>query len=114
MSTERRSPCSRSVTNLLGMLCFRNTCRISPPPNRSPSVISNAINIQLRELEIACEPPLNTMLRTSWANLEHVSGPSAYIPDLIKGIESVADIVREQIQQKKYLRNFYDKAVRYV
>jgi hypothetical protein len=72
-------------------------------------VISSTIGALLRELDAACEGPLSTMLRTVWGNLDHVSGPSAYIGDLVKAIESVTDVVREQVEPKKYLRNFYDK-----
>ncbi|KDQ21712.1 hypothetical protein BOTBODRAFT_99351 [Botryobasidium botryosum FD-172 SS1] len=90
---------------------YRSRVTLQPERDQFFSIVSTAIALQLRELEVACDTPLTTMMRTSWANLEHVSGPSAYIPDLIKGIESVVEVVREQIQQKKYLRNFYDKAV---
>jgi hypothetical protein len=52
--------------------------------------------------------------RTAWGTIRDVSGPSAYVPDFVQAIESVADIVREHIEQKKYLRNFFDKASAYV
>jgi hypothetical protein len=52
--------------------------------------------------------------RTAWGTIRDVSGPSTYVPDFVQAIESVADIVREHIEQKKYLRNFFDKASAYV
>jgi len=52
------------------------------------------------------------MQRTSWTTLEHVSGESAYIGELVQATESVVAIVRDHIEQKKYLRNFYDKAAK--
>jgi hypothetical protein len=78
------------------------------------SVISAAIAILLRELESACEPALALMTKTQWSESENVSGESGYVNDLVKAVDSVLDAVRQGIQQKKYLRNFYDKAATYV
>ncbi|KAF9268827.1 hypothetical protein L218DRAFT_917932 [Marasmius fiardii PR-910] len=74
------------------------------------SVISAAIGIQLRELETACDPAFNSMLHSPWSTLNQVSGPSAYIADLVRAIEQVTEVVRPTVEQKKYLRNFFDKA----
>ncbi|EPQ57099.1 hypothetical protein GLOTRDRAFT_137518 [Gloeophyllum trabeum ATCC 11539] len=74
------------------------------------SVVSAAIAVLLRELEAACEPSFLTMTRTSWANLNQVSGQSPYVPDLVNAIEQVVDMVKPMVEQKKYFRNFLDKA----
>ena len=76
----------------------------------SCSVVSVAIHVQLRELEAACDGPLEAMARISWSTITTVSGPSPYVTDLVRGIEQVAAIIDPLIEQKKYLRNFYDKA----
>lgn len=76
--------------------------------------ISSAIAVQLRELEVVCDPPFNTLSRTSWSTINHVSGPSAYTGDLVKVVEQVAELMKPLIEQKKYLRNFFDKACRSV
>ena len=73
-------------------------------------VISSAILVQLRELEAALEPSFDTMTKTSWASIANVSGPSLYVADLVKSIEAIANIINPLVEQKKYLRNFYDKA----
>ncbi|TEB19069.1 hypothetical protein FA13DRAFT_1767283 [Coprinellus micaceus] len=65
------------------------------------SAISSAIAVQLRELEVVCDPPFITLARTSWSTISQVSGPSAYTGDLL---------MKPLIEQKKYLRNFFDKA----
>jgi hypothetical protein len=65
----------------------------------------------LRELEQACEPAFNAILRTQWSSVENVSGRSAYVSDLVGCIKSVAEVVRERVEQKKYVRSFADKAV---
>ncbi|KAJ7346960.1 Vps53-like protein [Mycena albidolilacea] len=74
------------------------------------SVISAAIVVQLRELEAACEPAFTAMSRSSWATLKQVSGQSAYTVDLVNAVEQVVDSVKPLVEQKKYLRNFLDKA----
>jgi hypothetical protein len=33
--------------------------------------------------------------------------------DLVIAIKTAADAVRDHVEKKKYLRNFYDKAARY-
>ncbi|KAJ3772997.1 Vps53-like protein [Lentinula raphanica] len=74
------------------------------------SVISAAIVVQLRELESACEPAFNSMSRSVWSNLNLVSGPSAYTADLVRSVEQVVEVIKPAVEQKKYLRNFFDKA----
>ncbi len=44
-------------------------------------------------------------------NIENVTGRSAYVVDLVGSIKTVAEVVRERIELKKYVRSFADKAV---
>ncbi|OSD06968.1 hypothetical protein PYCCODRAFT_1431153 [Trametes coccinea BRFM310] len=74
------------------------------------SAISAAILVMLRELESACDPAFTTLSRTAWSTMKHVSGQSAYVEPLVKAVEEVAETVKPLIEQKKYLRNFFDKA----
>ncbi|KAJ3999292.1 Vps53-like protein [Lentinula boryana] len=74
------------------------------------SAISAAIVVQLRELETVCEPAFNTMSRSVWSNLNHVSGPSPYTGELVRTTEQVVEALKPMVEQKKYLRNFFDKA----
>lgn len=76
----------------------------------SPSAVSAAILVILKELENACESAFTAMSRLAWANLNLVSGNSPYVDDLMQAIEHVVDIVKPLIDQKKYLRNLFDKA----
>lgn len=78
------------------------------------SVISSAIVVQLRELELACEPAFSTMSRTAWNTLSQVVGQSPYTLELVKVAEQVADTIRPHVEQKKYLRNFFDKACSFI
>ncbi|KAG5717946.1 Vacuolar protein sorting-associated protein 53 like protein [Termitomyces sp. T112] len=74
------------------------------------SVISAAIVIQLRELETACDAAFATMARTTWTATNQVSGQSAYAGDLVSAAEQVIETVKPLVEQKKYLRNLFDKA----
>lgn len=74
-------------------------------------MISNCIATVLRKLETHCEPALAAIIRSPWANLDNVSGRSAYVVDLVGSIKQVAEIVRTRVEGKKYIRNFADKAV---
>lgn len=76
------------------------------------SVISAAITVQLREFECACEPAFGIMARTSWMSLNQVSGESAYTSDLVKATDQLVEVIKPLVEQKKYLRNFFDKASR--
>ncbi|KAJ7217738.1 Vps53-like protein [Mycena pura] len=74
------------------------------------SVISAAIVVQLRELEVSCEPAFTAMSRSAWGTLKQVTGPSIYVAELLNAIEQVVESVKPLVEQKKYLRNFLDKA----
>lgn len=53
------------------------------------------------------------MLKTQWGMLSTVTGESPYIADLLKAVDTVVGTIRTRVEQKKYLRNFYDKAARF-
>ncbi|KAG6861932.1 hypothetical protein C0995_009882 [Termitomyces sp. Mi166 len=74
------------------------------------SVVSAAIVIQLRELETACDAAFATMARTTWTATNQVSGQSKYAGDLVSAAEQVIETVKPLVEQKKYLRNLFDKA----
>ncbi|KAK2461334.1 hypothetical protein APHAL10511_006861 [Amanita phalloides] len=74
------------------------------------SVISSAIVVQLRELELACDSAFSTMSRTAWSTLSQVTGQSPYTYEVVRAAEQIADTIKPHVEQKKYLRNFFDKA----
>lgn len=78
------------------------------------SVISSAIVALLRELDSATEISFKSMATTSWAAQETVLGQSSYVPGIISSVDSVVEAARNGIEQKKYLRNFLDKAANLV
>lgn len=92
--------------------CVFTRLRSAALSSYSNSVISAAIVIQLRELEAACDTAFSTMARTSWTTLNQVSGQSPYAGELVTAAEQVIETIKPLIEQKKYLRNLFDKAGR--
>jgi len=78
------------------------------------SVISTAIIVQLREIDFACDPAFGIMSRMLWSNLKQVSGQSAYAGELANAVEQVIELIKPLVEQKKYLRNLFDKTCRLV
>ncbi|KAI0929946.1 hypothetical protein AcV5_006778 [Taiwanofungus camphoratus] len=89
---------------------FKNRITLQDERDLFVSAVSSAIQVMLRELDSACESAFSNMTRSSWASLKSVSGQSAYVEELIKSIEQVVETVKPLVEQKKYLRNFLDKA----
>ncbi|KAF5328679.1 hypothetical protein D9619_011656 [Psilocybe cf. subviscida] len=74
------------------------------------SAISTSINVILREFESCCDPSFITLSRTAWSSVNQVSGPSPYSTELVKAAEQVTEGIKHLIEQKRYLRNIFDKA----
>ena len=68
----------------------------------------------LREFESNCDPSFSVLARTTWSTVNQVSGPSPYTGDLVKSADQVVELIKPLVEQKKYLKNFFDKASRYV
>ncbi|GAA5834429.1 hypothetical protein JCM3766R1_005209 [Sporobolomyces carnicolor] len=73
--------------------------------------ISAALLAILRELELTVEAPFNAMSRSPWKDAEYVSSESEYVHELTKACVTVVGIVREGVEQKKYVRSTCDKIV---
>ena len=52
------------------------------------------------------------MTRTAWATLQQVTGPSAYTSQIVAATEQAVAAIKPLVEQKRYLRNFFDKAAR--
>ncbi|KAI5449919.1 Vacuolar protein sorting-associated protein 53 [Naganishia albida] len=90
---------------------FKDQVSFEAEQEQFVGVISACLVVLQRELEGACEPAFAAILKTPWMNLENVSGRSAYVVDLVGSIKQVAELVKERIEQKKYVRSFADRAV---
>lgn len=51
------------------------------------------------------------MLRSPWREAEFVSSESPYVGELTRLIQTVVGVVREGLEQKKYVRSVCDKLV---
>ncbi|SCV69740.1 BQ2448_1134 [Microbotryum intermedium] len=65
----------------------------------------------LKELEMSLEAPFNLMLRSPWRDVEYVSNESPYVADLVRCVETVVTVVRDGVEQKKFVRSVCDKIV---
>jgi hypothetical protein len=109
--TERGSRCSPSSISSSGQpKGFGVGCVL----NDTYRVISSSITQVLRELEATVEPFLLTMSRTTWTILESVSGQQAHVIEMVAAVDSFVEVTKLQLEQKKYLRNFSDKAATFV
>jgi vacuolar protein sorting-associated protein 53 len=66
----------------------------------------------LRDLEQCTETYFVSMTRTLWSSIETVTGQMPYILELVRVVDAFVEGIKGSIEQKKYLRNFYDKASR--
>ncbi|GAA5952951.1 hypothetical protein JCM3765_003016 [Sporobolomyces pararoseus] len=73
--------------------------------------ISAALLAILRELELTVEAPFSSMSKSPWKDAEFVSSESEYVAELTKACVTVVGIVREGVEQKKYVRSTCDKIV---
>jgi len=89
---------------------YREKITLQPELDLFIRVISSSITQVLRDLETTVEPFLLTMTRTTWSTIESVSGQQAHIIEMVATVDSFVEVTKSQLEQKKYLRNFYDKA----
>jgi hypothetical protein len=77
------------------------------------AIISVGILSLTREVEICTESAFTLMLRPAvpWSSLEYVSSKSAYVDEFASALEHVAVVVRQDIENKRYVRNWCDKVV---
>lgn len=46
-----------------------------------------------------------------WSQVGHVSGKSPYVDEVASALEQVAVVVRQDVENKRFVRSFCDKAV---
>lgn len=98
---------------------FKEDLTLEPNRELFASIVSAAIQMLIREVEFVVEPALQRMLRPTgggpgavpWSQMEEVQGKSAYVDDLHAAIESIAVVVRQDIESKRYVRTWCDRVV---
>ncbi|ORY89757.1 Vps53-like protein [Leucosporidium creatinivorum] len=73
--------------------------------------ISAALLAILRELELTIDVSFGAMLKSPWKDLDFVSSESLYVAELTRDVRHVVEVVREGVEQKKYVRSTCDKVV---
>lgn len=76
------------------------------------SVTAQCVGLLVTELEAACEPALQAMVRVSWATVEQVGDQSLYVSQLSNAIRTTVPRLRDCLQaSRKYFTQFCLKFV---
>ena len=77
------------------------------------TLVSYAVQTLARELELCSEPIWNSMLRpaVAWSQQRPGSGKSQYVMDLASLLEQIGVVVRQDVENKRYVRSWCDKVV---
>jgi hypothetical protein len=80
------------------------------------TIISAGILTLAREAEVSTESAFTQMLRPAipWSSVEITSSNSSYVDEFASTLEHVAVVVRQDLESKRYVRNWCDKVVGYV
>ncbi|KDN51377.1 hypothetical protein K437DRAFT_254784 [Tilletiaria anomala UBC 951] len=92
---------------------FRDGLTLEPEREQFLGVISSGVMVLTRELEESIDRAFNQMLRPpqGWAARDETIEKSSYIDDVASALEQVAVIVRQDVENKRYVRMWSDKAV---
>jgi len=90
---------------------FRDRVSLEGEKDLFTGTASAALLAILRELEFTAEPCFASMARSPWREAELVSSESVYVGELTRVLETVVGVVREGVEQKKYVRSVCDKIV---
>ena len=70
-------------------------------------VISTCIGLLVQELDVNCEPALNTMIKMPWSTVESVGDQSAYVTAIINHMKLTIPLIRDNLaNSKKYFTQF--------
>ena len=77
------------------------------------TIISYAVQTLAREFEVCSEGVWNQMLRPSapWSQLRQITGKSSYVVELESVLEQVGVVIRQETENKRYVRSWCDKVV---
>ncbi|CCF49657.1 hypothetical protein NDA11_001152 [Ustilago hordei] len=78
------------------------------------TLVSYAVQTLARELELCSEPIWNSMLRPAipWSQLQPRSGAKLqYVMDMASLLEQIGVVVRQDVENKRYVRSWCDKVV---
>lgn len=93
---------------------FKEGVSLEPEREGFLAIVSATVQVLTRELEFSLDPAFHKMMRPAvpWSQLGEVHGKSDYTDDLAAALEAVAVVIRQDVENKRYLRNWCDKVVR--
>ncbi|XP_001600124.2 vacuolar protein sorting-associated protein 53 homolog [Nasonia vitripennis] len=75
-------------------------------------VISNCIQLLVQDLELACEPALNAMIKMQWSTIESVGDQSGYVSTIVSHLRQTVPSIRDQLAScRKYFTQLCVKFV---
>lgn len=92
---------------------FREGVSLSTERDGFLAIVSATVQVMTRELEFCLDPAFHKMMRPAipWSQLVEIHGKSEYTDDLAAALEAVAVVIRQDVENKRYLRNWCDKVV---
>ncbi|KAL7305980.1 hypothetical protein TKK_0001450 [Trichogramma kaykai] len=75
-------------------------------------VISNCIQLLVQDLELACEPAMNAMIKMQWSSIETVGDQSGYVSTILSHLRQTIPVIRDQLSScRKYFTQLCVKFV---
>lgn len=90
---------------------FKDRVSLEAEKDTFATTVSAALLAIVRELDLTVDAPFAQMLKSPWRDADFVSAESAYVADLTRDIVTVVGVVRDGVEQKKYVRSVCDKVV---
>ncbi|KAI7961141.1 hypothetical protein MJO28_001630 [Puccinia striiformis f. sp. tritici] len=90
---------------------FKSKVTLDSEQDLFRGIVSAAISCLLKEFEEVSDPAFTRMVKTQWKDIEFVSDESSYILHLNQISSLFTDLIKSNVDQKKYFRSFCDKLV---
>ncbi|CAH0716768.1 unnamed protein product, partial [Brenthis ino] len=80
---------------------------LTPEQDLFHKMISNCIQLLVQDLELACEPALQTMTKISWLSFDNVGDQSSYVTQIIMHLKNTVPSLRDNLaSSRKYFTQF--------
>ncbi|XP_058806703.1 vacuolar protein sorting-associated protein 53 homolog [Phymastichus coffea] len=91
---------------------YADKINLSQEQDTFHGVISNCIQLLVQDLELACEPSLNAMIKIPWSTLESVGDQSSYVSTIVAYLRQTIPVIRDQLSScRKYFTQLCIKFV---
>lgn len=100
---------------------YKETISLDGERDIFTTLVSYAVQTLARELELCSEPIWNSMLRPAvpWSQLQprangisaSAAGKSQYVMDMASLLEQIGVVVRQDVENKRYVRSWCDRVV---